>query len=86
MAGPLAHEQRRCYAEVFLSLVRIVRPTAKFQILDRRLSAIGVGHDVVKFQETRLSASAVIADKRASAAVTTPHGTSNGRWNMSRHG
>src|SRR5688572_25998161 len=82
---PLAHEQRPFRAEVFLSFVRVMRPTAKLQILDRGLSSSGVGHDVVKFQETRLAASAVVADKRAAAAVTSPHGTFDGCWKMSRH-
>src|SRR5688572_7102868 len=65
--------------KVLLSLVRVVPPTAKLQILDRRLSSIGVGADVVK-QETRLGASAVVADKQAPAAVTSPHGTFDGCW------
>src|SRR5687767_8088441 len=82
----LPHKQRPFCTEVLLSLVGVVRPTTKLQILHRRLPSFGVGQDVMKLQKAGLGAPTVIADKCASAAITSPHVTFDGRGNMSRHG
>ena len=78
----LAHEERPSAPHVLLGLVRVVGTAPKFQVLDRRFTPDPVRHEVVKFEEARLAAPAVAADKGAPADVPRPHGTLHGRRNM----
>jgi hypothetical protein len=61
--------------------VGVVRAAAQLQVVDRSRTAIRERHDMMEFQEPRFPAATVSANKRASASVARPHGTSH----ISRH-
>jgi len=61
-------------AEIALGLVSIVRTAPQLDVLDCRLSARSVGHDVVKLEEGPLCAAATIVGHEGTlAAVARPH-------------
>ena len=64
--------------------MEIVRAAAQFEVLDDRGTANGVGPNVVKLEKAPFSAAALGTDERASAAVSPPNGSPDGRWNVSR--
>jgi hypothetical protein len=77
---PFAREQR---TEELLCLVRVVRATAKKQIVDSRLSTCGERDHVVELQETAFSATSPSSHEGALSRVAFPDGPSDGSGNVS---
>ena len=79
-----SEQTRSTVWEFQLRFVGVMRTTSKLNIVGNRLTADGVGHDVMEFEKAGLAASSAAADVRASAAVTSPHLSSHRRGNMTR--
>jgi len=60
----------------------IVGTTSRLEIACGRFAAGSERHDMMVFEEARFSAASSRALERASPAISLPHGSPDGRWDI----